>query len=98
MDSTRKIEHITEKINRLAQLLDQLREENQALTGENAQLKKQVSDHLKRINVLELELENKQKDWAEQEKSKAVRSEQLKKQIDAYIQEVDHCIEWLQNE
>lgn len=98
MDSTRKIEHITEKINRLAQLLDQLREENQALTGDNAQLKKQVSDHLKRINVLELELENKQKDWAEQEKSKAVRSEQLKKQIDAYIQEVDHCIEWLQNE
>ncbi|MCB9285274.1 MAG: hypothetical protein H6563_14475 [Lewinellaceae bacterium] len=82
----------------MAQLLDQLREENQALTGDNAQLKKQVSDHLKRINVLELELENKQKDWAEQEKSKAVRSEQLKKQIDAYIQEVDHCIEWLQNE
>ena len=98
MDSTKKIEHITEKINRLAELLDRLREENQVLTGENAQLKKQMSNHLKRINVLELELENKQKDWAGREKSKAVQSEQLKKQIDTYIEEIDHCIEWLQNE
>ena len=98
MNSTTQIEHITEKINRLAGVLDQLRKENEALTEENAQLKTQTANFVIRINVLEQELDNKQADWAEREKNRAVQSEQLKKQIDSHIQEIDRCIEWLQNE
>ncbi|MBK8490655.1 MAG: hypothetical protein IPL49_07085 [Saprospirales bacterium] len=98
MNSTTQIEHIAEKINRLAVLLDRLRKENEALEKENAQLKKQSANFVIRINVLEQELDNKQADWAEREKNRAVQSEQLKKQIDSHIQEIDRCIEWLQNE
>ena len=89
---------ITEKIKRLAEVLGQLRKENEALKSENAQIKTKLSNHVERINVLELELDNKQADWTEQEKVSAGQSEQLKKKIDSYISEIDRCIEWLQNE
>ena len=98
MDFTTQIEHITEKTKRLAEVLGRLRKENEALKRENAQIKTKLSNHVERINVLELELDNKQADWTEQKKVSAGQSEQLKKQVDSYILEIDRCIEWLQNE
>jgi len=98
MDSTTQLGQITEKIKRLSEVLGHLRNENEALKRENAQLKTKLSNHVERINVLELELDNKQADWTEQEKINAGQSEQLKKKIDLYISEIDRCIEWLQNE
>ncbi len=91
MDSTTRIENITLKVNRLAELLNQLR-------AENAALKTQLADREDQINFLQKELDTKQADWKALEEQKAGQSEQLKKQIDSYIEEIDRCIEWLQNE
>ena len=91
MDSTKRIEHITVKISRLAELLDQLR-------TENADLKAQLVNRTERINDLQQELDTKQADWENREQQRTGQSEQLKKQIDLYIGEIDRCIEWLQNE
>ncbi len=91
MESTTRIKHIIEKIQRLAGLIQQLR-------NENAQLKEQVANQMNRISVLEQELDHKQEEWNAREKTRAVHSEQLKKQIDLYIDEIDRCIAWLQNE
>ncbi|MBK6620104.1 MAG: hypothetical protein IPH04_07245 [Saprospirales bacterium] len=91
MDSTTRIENITLKVNRLAELLNQLR-------AENAALKTQLADREEQINFLQKELDTKQADWKALEEQKAGQSEQLKKQIDSYIEEIDRCIEWLQNE
>lgn len=91
MDSTTRIENITLKVNRLAELLNQLR-------AENAALKTQLADREEQINFLQKELDTKQAEWKALEEQKAGQSEQLKKQIDSYIEEIDRCIEWLQNE
>lgn len=90
MDSTTRIKHIVEKIQRLAGLLEQLHTENR-------QLKEQVANQMNRISVLEQELDHKQEEWDAREKSRSEHSEQLKKQIDLYIDEIDRCIAWLQN-
>ena len=79
------------KISRLAVVLDQLRKEN-------AELKAELLNRTDKINVLQQELDTKQADWEAREKNRANQSEQLKKQIDLYIEEIDRCIEWLQNE
>ena len=79
------------KISRLAVVLDQLRKEN-------AELKAELLNRTDKINVLQQELDTKQADWEAREKTRASQSEQLKKQIDLYIEEIDRCIEWLQNE
>ena len=91
MDSTKRIDNITVKISRLAVVLDQLRKEN-------AELKAELLNRTDKINVLQQELDTKQADWEAREKTRANQSEQLKKQIDLYIEEIDRCIEWLQNE
>ncbi len=91
MDSTTRIENITLKVNRLAELLNQLR-------AENAALKTQLADREEQINFLQKELDTKQADWKALEEQKAGQSEQLKKQIYSYIEEIDRCIEWFQNE
>ncbi len=91
MESTTRIKHIIEKIQRLAGLIEQLR-------NENAQLKEQLANQMNHISVLEQELDHKQEEWNAQEKQRAAHSEQLKKQIDLYIDEIDRCIAWLQNE
>ena len=91
MDSTKRIDNITVKISRLAVVLDQLRKEN-------AELKAELLNRTDKINVLQQELDTKQADWEAREKNRANQSEQLKKQIDLYIEEIDRCIEWLQNE
>jgi regulator of replication initiation timing len=98
MDSTKRIEQITDKINRLADVLRQLRTENASLLQENERLKAEVSNQTARINVLEQELDQKQVDGKARETEKANQSEHLKKQIDLYIQEIDRCIEWLQKD
>lgn len=91
MDSTTRIKYIIEKIQRLAGLIEQLR-------NENAQLKEQVANQMNRISVLEQALDHKQEEWNALENQRAAHSEQLKKQIDLYIDEIDRCIAWLQNE
>lgn len=91
MESTTRIKHIIEKIQRLAGLIEHLRHEN-------AQLKEQVANQMNQISVLEQELDHKQEEWKAREKTRAEHSEQLKKQIDLYIDEIDRCIAWLQNE
>lgn len=91
MDSTTRIKYIIEKIQRLAGLIEQLR-------NENAQLKEQIANQMNRISVLEQALDHKQEEWNALENQRAAHSEQLKKQIDLYIDEIDRCIAWLQNE
>ncbi len=68
------------------------------MRAENAALKTQLADREEQINFLQKELDTKQADWKALEEQKAGQSEQLKKQIDSYIEEIDRCIEWLQNE
>ena len=98
MDSTKRIEQITDKVNRLADVLRQLRTENASLLQENERLKAEISNQTARINVLEQELDQKQVDGRARETEEANQSEHLKKQIDLYIQEIDRCIEWLQKD
>lgn len=68
------------------------------MRAENAALKTQLADREEQINFLQKELDTKQAEWKALEEQKAGQSEQLKKQIDSYIEEIDRCIEWLQNE
>jgi hypothetical protein len=82
------------------------------LLGENKELKEELSKQSKMIQELQERLVNNQQiligkggevyakinGKSSSKKSLSVKdTELLKRQIDRYVQEIDKCIEWLQN-
>lgn len=111
MDIARKINEIESKVKRVAAERDDYQHHNAVLLGENKQLKEDLSKQSERILELQERLVNSQqiligesgeiysKVEGKPSKKKALSgrdAEVLKKQIDQYVQEIDKCIEWLQ--
>lgn len=112
MDIERKINEIESKVKRVAAERDDYQHHNAVLMGENKQLKEELSKQSELIEALQERLVNSQqiltgkngeiyakiggKTSGKRPLSKK-ESEVLKKQIDQYVQEIDKCIEWLQN-
>ena len=112
MDIVRKINEIESKIKRVAPERDGFQDRNFVLLDENKQLKEELSKQSETIRELQKRLVNTQKILIEKSgeiysrlegkpsKKKSLSgtdTEALKKQIDQYVQEIDKCIEWLQN-
>ena len=93
MQVTEKIDNIELKIRQLAQKMDRLNEENNTLKAENERLKTDLDKQKGAVQTLK----KTQGMLDTQHVSKSADSEQLKKQLDQYIKEIDKCIEWLSN-
>ncbi|HFA49480.1 MAG TPA: hypothetical protein ENJ95_10750 [Bacteroidetes bacterium] len=95
---TEQLEHIEQKIIRLAEETKTLRKSNAALLAENKKLKAEMAGQNGRIGELTDRLSNTQQALAGQRGDENPESSQkLRKQIDQYIAEIDKCIAWLQN-
>ena len=90
MELHQQVEKIEEKVRNLLQQFTVLQEENRLL-------KRQLADEQTKVTELKNKLDESQQavpmNGTEEKKSTKV----LQNQIDHYIQEIDKCIEWLQN-
>lgn len=92
-----QIEGVEWKIQKLIQKMRLLKQENAALLEENIRSKQELDHHKKNIANLETQL-NRTKDALENTQDNGTdRTKLLKEEIDHYINEIDKCLEWLQN-
>ena len=105
MDIERKINEIESKIKRVAAERDDYQHHNFVLLDENKQLKSELAKQSDLIYELQQRLAESQQILTKEDGENLLQkdslsekdTEALKKQIDQYIQEIDKCIEWLQN-
>ena len=95
---TQQLDHIEQKVRQLAEALQTERQANAALLAENKKLKADLEERNGRLEELTQRLSNTQRALAQQRRDDDPESsQQLRKQIDQYILEIDKCIAWLQN-
>ena len=95
---TKELEHIELKVRQLLDELNNLRQQNATLSTENQKLKADLAGNTERVGALTERLTNTQQAMASQRGDDDSESSQnLRKQIDQYITEIDKCIAWLQN-
>ena len=92
-----QLENIEKKVLALVETLSDLRQKNAVLSDENTKLKAEVANSETRISELTQRLSNTQQALAGQRGDDSESSQNLRKQIDQYISEIDKCIAWLQN-
>jgi predicted nucleic acid-binding Zn-ribbon protein len=96
-DLTQQLDHIEQKVRQLLEALETLHREKAALTEENNNLKTNLATQNERVEELTQRLSNAQRALAQQRGDEPESSQNLRKQIDQYIHEIDKCIEWLQS-
>lgn len=94
---TQQLDKIEQKARQLADAMTALRQQNASLLQENNKLKADLEAQHERIGELTERLTNSQQALAGQRGDDSENTQKLRKQIDQYIQEIDKCIEWLQN-
>ena len=94
---TQQLENIEQKVRQLAEAMTALRQQNAALFKENNKLKADLEAQQERTGELTERLTNSQQALAGQRGDDSESNQKLRKQIDQYINEIDKCIEWLQN-
>jgi len=97
MQVSEKIDNIELKIRQLSQKMDRLNEENNNLKAENERLKTDLDKQKGAVQTLKNKLDKTQGMLDTQHVNEPAHSEELKKQLDQYIKEIDKCIEWLSN-
>ncbi|MBK8562796.1 MAG: hypothetical protein IPN76_05485 [Saprospiraceae bacterium] len=94
---TQQLDNIEQKVKQLADAMTALRQQNASLLKENNKLKADLEAQHERIGELTERLTNSQQALAGERGDDSENTQKLRKQIDQYIQEIDKCIEWLQN-
>lgn len=100
MRLSEKLEQVAGKLQHLQRKLQDIEQDNASLKAENEKLKLglQVLPESKTAaihNILEhAEKEKKEKS----EEKRAVLDQDIRQQIDHYLSEIDHCIEWLREQ
>ena len=94
---TQQLENIEQKVRQLVEAMTVLRHQNAVLLKENNKLKAELEAQQERIGELTERLTNSQQALAGQRGDDSESNPKLRKQIDQYINEIDKCIEWLQN-
>ncbi len=92
-----KVDGIELKVRQLALKLERIQNENSLLQEENKQLKKELFSQQQLVGDMEQNLLKTQKALSKKREEDPEGSKKLRKAIDQYIDEIDKCIEWLQN-
>jgi regulator of replication initiation timing len=94
---TQQLDSIEQKVKLLLEAMTALRQQNASLLQENNKLKAELETQHERIGELTERLTNSQQALVGQRGDDSESNQKLRKQIDQYINEIDKCIEWLQN-
>lgn len=91
-ESSEAIKRIEAKVKTLAGKLAQLQRENQLLKEENTRLSKQLGEFKAGDSEIRPGAGGKQEEISNSGNANAGRNEDLKKELDQYIEELDACI------
>ncbi|MEZ4981996.1 MAG: hypothetical protein R2769_10510 [Saprospiraceae bacterium] len=97
MEMLHKVNGIAEKAQQTVTEMQKLRKQNAVLLLENEKLKATISKNEEMVASLKRQLENATKALTGKQENNPEESGRLKKQLDTYIEEIDKCIEWLEN-
>ncbi len=97
MSIHQKIEGIGQKVHQLIGENRRLRSENDKLTQELKNLKATISQNEENVASLKVKLGKTQIALQDKQAKNPEESKVLRKQFDKYIEELDKCIEWLEN-
>lgn len=95
MNRVEKIDQIELKIRQLALKMERLQEENTVLAKTNKQLKTDLVNESDKRILLEQKLGELSKTLQAKQAEDPENIQQIRREIDHYIQEIDKCIEWL---
>ena len=94
---TDKLNNIELKVRQLALRLERLQNENNTLLLENKKLKSELLQNTDKLGQMEEKVVRSKVALDSKRDSGPDYSKKLRKEIDQYINEIDKCIEWLQN-
>lgn len=97
MNFLERIDSIELKVRQLVQRMERLKLENAGLKKENEKLKAELDHQSGTVSALTHKLEQTQRSFDPQREGQPKQSDQLKQQLEAYIEEINACIEWLHN-
>ncbi|MCB0685337.1 MAG: hypothetical protein KDC53_02395 [Saprospiraceae bacterium] len=93
-DILRKLDRLEDRIVQLSQKIEYLRKENMMLIEENVKIKQEAE----KIKSGKIAAEQSEVEREHEGKSSVLKqTEQMKKELDKYIVEVDRCIEMINN-
>lgn len=95
MNLLERIDNIELKVRQLAQRLERTKRENTDLQLENESLKAELDRQHGITKVLNDKLEQAQRALGSTQEEQPEHAEQLKHQLDQYIEELNKCIAWL---
>ena len=99
-DISNRLAAIEAKVRKLIQEKRKLQEANVNLIEQNKFLSEKLALQAQKVTSLEENLQvsrDQEVTTTRDTKGSSVSSNQLKKQIDEYVKEIDKCIEWLYN-
>ena len=100
MRLSKKLEQVAGKLQHLQLKLQELEQDKVSLQEENEKLKLklQVLPKSKTVAIHNI-LEHAEREGEEKsEGTRAVLDQDIRQQIDHYLSEIDHCIEWLREQ
>lgn len=95
MNLLERIDNIELKVRQLAQRLERTKRENTDLQLENKSLQAELDRQHGITKVLNDKLEQAQRALGSTQEEQPEHAEQLKHQLDQYIEELNKCIAWL---
>ncbi len=81
----------------MANRVQHLESQNLSLLEENKQIKVELSQHREMVDLLKKKLDRTQQALEVSTNQQPEQMDAYRQRIDQYIQEIDKCIEWLQN-
>lgn len=93
-----RVDDMALKMTRIAELMQQLREENHALRTSNEELAARLDSTVVALEQARaLHTEEERQETRGPERPTTELSDKLKGDIEHYIAEIDKCIDWLRN-
>jgi regulator of replication initiation timing len=93
-----RVDDMALKMTRIAELMQQLREENHALRTANEELAARLDAAVVALEQARaLHTEEERQETRGPERPTTELSDKLKEDIEHYIAEIDKCIDWLRN-
>lgn len=97
MNLQQKIEGISAKIQQLVAENGRISDENELLRAELKKLNATISQNQEMVASLKLQLGKTQIALNDKQANDPEESKILRKKVDKYIEELDKCIDWLEN-
>ena len=97
MNLQQKIEGISAKVRQLVAENGRISSENERLRVEMKKLNATISQNQEMVASLKLQLGKTQVALNDKQAKDPEESKQLRKKVDKYIEELDKCIDWLEN-